>query len=267
MQKKKQLQTYLEQSLRNGKLMRWIDGAMPLKVYIAPFRFYSKQGEEYKYREMVLRALENWSKVSMGKVSFAIVTALAYSQINIDWKRVDRQALGYCHFGYDSQNRVYSAEVQIGISDGIIHQEYMSEDEVYHTILHEIGHALGLGHSPFESDIMYTPHKYGVVNLSEQDKLTLQWLYKLQSGATVSEIAGKYGVQGSRIDEVVAKIIEKNIPSDFEKVKNSIVAGQRDLLQEQENIADLKKYNLALQNIKISENIRKLFINQSTDLK
>ena len=35
--------------------------------------------------------------------------------------------------------------VQIGISDGIIHKQYMDENEVYHTILHEIGHAVGRG--------------------------------------------------------------------------------------------------------------------------
>ena len=239
MQKKSQIQTYLQQSLRNGKLMRWTDGSMPLKIYIAPFRFYSKQGEDYKYREMVLRAAALWEKASMGKVSFQVVPTITYSQINLDWKRVDRQSLGQCHFNYDAQNRVYSAEVQIGISDGIIHQDYMSEDEVFHTITHEIGHALGLGHSPYDKDIMYTPHRYGVTNLSAQDKLTLQWLYKFPSGTSPSEIGSKYGVGGSTIDEIISKAIEKNMPSEFEKVKNSLTTEQSDLLKEQENIADL----------------------------
>ena len=29
-----------------------------------------------------------------------------------------------------------------------------------------------------EKDIMYSPHKYGVVNISDNDKLTLKWLYR-----------------------------------------------------------------------------------------
>lgn len=267
MQKKTQIQTYIQQSLRNGKIMRWVDGVMPLKVYIAPFRFYSKADEDYKYREMVLRALNQWQEASGGKVSFSIVTALLNSNINIEWKRVDRQALGYCRFNYDGGNRLYSAEVQIGISDGIIHQEYMAEDEVYHTILHEIGHALGLGHSSNEKDIMYTPHKYGVINLSNNDKQTLKWLYKFPYDASPSEIGSKYGLHISNIDSITAKLIENNEPSDFEKVKAGLTQEKRDLVQEQENIADLKKYNLALQNITISEDIRKLFINKSPDLK
>ena len=67
---------------------------MPLKVYIAPMQFYSKQGEDYKYRAMVKKALETWQKASEGKVSFQIVGTLLESNVNIEWKRVDRKALG-----------------------------------------------------------------------------------------------------------------------------------------------------------------------------
>lgn len=239
---------------------------MPLKFYIAPFRFYSKQGEDYKYRNIVLKALDEWQKASNGKVLFFVVNKLNESQINLEWKRVDRKALGHCYFHYDGQNRLYSAEVKIGISDGILHQNYMDEDEVYHTVLHEIGHALGLGHSPFESDIMYTPHRYGVVSLSSADKLTLKWLYKLAVGTTASELASRHGVNGSDIDDVVSKIIEKKVPSEFEKVKKELTPQSKDLLKEQEKLADLKKYNLALQSVKISEDIRNFLVNPPKNL-
>ena len=80
---------------------------------------------------------------------------------------------------------------------------------------------------------------------------------------TVPEIAAKYGVGGNDLDEVVAKIINKSAKTEFEKVKDEVTSGkpERNLLEESESIANLRKYHMALQNIKISgeltEQIRK----------
>jgi len=234
---------------------------MPLKVYIAPMKFYSKKGQDLKYRGLVKKALDEWHRVSNGKVSFILVDTILQSQVNIDWKRVERKALGCCYFQYDKINRLYSADVQIGLTDGLVHADYIDESEVYHTILHEIGHAIGLGHSPFKKDIMYTPHQKGINHVGDGDRLSINWLYTFPQGKSVAEIASKYGVSGSDLDEVAAKIISKQAKTEFEKVKDTVVDNSRNLLEESENIANLKKYNMTLQNIKISgeltEQIRK----------
>ena len=199
------MNTYLNGSIKNGNIMRW--SINPLVVYIAPMKFYSKQGQDGKYRKMVMDALNLWSVASGGQIQFRITNVLLESNINVDWKRVDRQALGHCYFNWDSMGRLYGAEVSIGLTDGLIHKQYDNETEVFHTILHEIGHALGLGHSPYREDIMYTPHQYGNASLSANDKYSIQWLYRLPAGAPVRKIAEKYSLSTSTdIDSVIRKI-------------------------------------------------------------
>lgn len=247
--------TYLQESVKNGRLMRWNN--MPLKVYIAPMKFYSKQGQDAKFRRLVRQAMDEWHKISNGKVSFVVVDNLLSSQINIDWQRVQRQALGHCIFQYDRNNRLYSAEVMIGLTEGLVHADYNNDDEIYHTILHEMGHAIGLGHSYFKNDIMYTPHQKGIMHAGPGDKLSVNWLYTFPQGKTVNEIAAKYQTGGSDLDEVVAKIISKQAKTEFEKVKDNVsLKPERDLLSEAENIGNLKKYNMSLQNIQISTDLQ-----------
>ena len=250
------MQTYLNGSVKNGNIMRW--SINPLIVYIAPMKFYSKQGEDAKYRRMVMNALDAWSAASGGKISFRITNTLLESNINVDWKRVDRQALGHCYFSWDPQGRLYGAEVSIGLTDGRIHKQYDNDTEVYHTILHEIGHALGLGHSPYKEDIMYTPHQYGNASLSANDKYSIQWLYKLPAGAPVQKFAAKYSITTSTDVDSVIRHIDKHKKGEVVQEKMQINTN-RDLLEEASNIGDLKRYNMMLQNISISPSVKNYF--------
>ncbi len=247
--------TYLQQNLKDSKIIRWPDQAFPIRFYIAPFRWYRAQNEGYKYQQMVLDALRAWENASNGKVKFQTVNILNDSHINLEWKRVDRKSLGYCHYHFDPNGRLYSAEVQIGLSDGVIHQKYMDENEVYHTILHEIGHSLGLGHSPNKEDIMYTPHQYGTTRLSEGDIESIKWLYRFPCASSVKDIANAYSMHTDDIDEIIYRISKDKPKSKFEEVKSSITMPEKDLLDEQTRIAELKKYTLSLQNIQVPTKI------------
>ena len=255
-----QSKTYLNSSIKNGQLIRWC--IMPLSVYIAPMNFYSKKGEDPIYRRMVMDALNAWVSASGGKFQYKITNVLLESHMNVDWKRVERTALGHCYTNYDASGRLCGAEVSIGLSDGIIHQKYMAENEVYHTILHEIGHGLGLGHSPYKTDIMYTPHQYGVTALSPNDVNSIRWLYTLPANMNVQDFCGKNGHPHSmNLDSVLYKIDSKSLQKDNQTASNAAPYGNRDLLSEAENIGDLKRYNMLIhQSVNLSSDLKK-FIN------
>jgi hypothetical protein len=260
--------TYLHDCLKDGLTVRWPDSAMPIKVYVAPFRWYekSKQNESYAYNQMVFDAFDLWSRVSEGRIRFKQMAQLDGSQIDVSWRRVDRKSLGHCQYMVNQQSLMYSAEIKIGISDGLVHGQYNDMDEVKHTILHEIAHALGLiGHSDGPEDIMYVPHQYGVTDISPRDIATLNALYKLPTAFDYMAVGRKFKLKEPFSIHDVLNQLEGRSEESGRKIdfipppppeNPEVLMSQHDIL------SHMGKFHLATQNIKVDPGLKKMFITQ-----
>ncbi len=252
--------TYLNSNLKKGCIFRWPEQCMPIPVYIAPCTFYSiSEADRYAYINMVIEAFNSWERVSGGKVSFTLTNSIYDSFISVEWRRVDRKSLGDCKFSFDNQDRLCSAFVSIGISDGLLHRQYADENEVFHTILHEIGHAIGLGHSPNPEDIMYTPHQYGKVNLSQRDINSVKWLYNLPLGTSATTLNATYSTSLHNIDDIILQISGGKVQSQFQRTLNNINSSSRNLEDDQKKLEQIKKFHLSIQDIKLPKEIQDKF--------
>ena len=58
------------------------------------------------------------------------------------------------------------------------------------------------------------------------------------------------------MDYIISKYTGNRAPSGFEEVKRSIVLPKKDLTKDQETLAEIKKFNLGLQNIRVSPDLQ-----------
>lgn len=147
-----------------------------IKIYISPLRISGYKENEEKYKNMVIQAFDTWVAASGGKFSCEICENLCDSYINVEWKKFDKKSFGACSFNYDDQGRLYSAEISIGLFPKKA-DEIRYDAEIYHSILHCCGIALGVAQTNNPEDIMCIPHQYGKIELSENDRKSIFDLY------------------------------------------------------------------------------------------
>lgn len=250
---------YIEQAPSDTNIIRWNKSSFPLKVFLDEQSLNNLP--EY-YKSSATRALSQWEK-SIDFITFKSTDHKNDAQILILFKDLPD---GICEgnvckyvVGYTSP-KISGKKLKsmtITIYDKNPRGEYFSDKEVYNTILHELGHALGImGHSYSTDDLMYqeTQNQSSIFlkyredfhYLSGNDVNTMNLLYMLEPTIIDKPLSSKKGIIFTPIilgssEEIAAKKIEE--AKDYIKTSPGIAVGYINLAGA---YADIKEYYKAL---------------------
>lgn len=144
--------------------------AMPVRVWIQPGKYYNT----------AQNAFSEWYTATSGAVRFTITPSESQGRIKVYFVNKLETANGneagicYSHF---SGNAMTNAEIYVETKSSA--GEELPLQKIYPVVLHEIGHALGMGgHSDNRNDIMYPNTNIIGVHTSKRDVNTVKTLYK-----------------------------------------------------------------------------------------
>lgn len=165
---------YIQNSLIRGKLCKW--DKLIINVYITPITANISNKEFFV--SQVLSAMQNWNKVLKEhyiNVHFNPVGTAAQANIIVHWVKVGRVYEGMCKYLSVIDNRINKISIDIGLPN--TYGRETSDLSIYCAIMHEFGHALGLGHGVEIDDIMFVPHQKNISVPSENDVYVLKQIY------------------------------------------------------------------------------------------
>ena len=160
-------------SLWDGK--HWDMDEYPLTVYVkeSSSRYY-KSG----YKDYVDYAFRVWQKAD-SRIKYTFTNNSRDADIQFVFvenlgKKYEENYLGLTEYDVNKENEIEQSKIQISLIK--LGSEVVSAGEIKATIVHELGHAFGLGHSESQADIMYpyisTDHSYKMTydELSQGDR-------------------------------------------------------------------------------------------------
>lgn len=182
---------YIEQAPYNNAILRWDAKSFPLKVFVTD---QSETTLPPYYKDEINRAFIQWEN-STNFIKFKLVDKQNNANIivkilplpgNVCDSKNCKYAVGYTTPNI-KHNILKNMTIVLYSKDP--YENFFSDKELYNTILHEIGHALGImGHSYSSEDLMYmasngeniyTKYRSSFQYLSSKDINTVKLLYKL----------------------------------------------------------------------------------------
>lgn len=171
--------TYLNEvvaATADSTLHRWDDRtSSPVKVYLPSATVANFQPA---FLDQVRSAFARWAGAGV-PVRFALDADSATAEVKFQWRiQFEGERTGQTDLQWDDDGRLTSGVVTLATFDP--KGQPLAPDDVRVMALHEIGHLIGLDHSPDPGDIMYAMPK--VRDLSARDIATALLLYQLSPG-------------------------------------------------------------------------------------
>jgi len=172
--------TYLNEMIAltgDSTLRRWDDRASSaVHVWFQPTFTANFQPA---FLDAIRSAFGSWTAAGV-PVRFDFSGDSTNAEVTIRWKpQFEIERTGQTDLTWDGQGRIQSAVVTLATFDP--KGRALGVDDVRVVAEHEVGHVLGLDHSPDSTDIMFATAK--VRELSDRDVRTVLLLYQLTPGS------------------------------------------------------------------------------------
>jgi Matrixin len=167
--------TYLRAMLAEdgGVVTRWPERVGPIRVWVQPQS--AEQGFSPELISPTRRAFLAWNELALG-VAFAMVDDSTRADVHVTWSARMPKAtqLGTTFRMTGGSGWIAFAHVVLSTSYDVY--------TVQNAARHEAGHVLGLDHSPDTRDIMAAETEGRQYVLTDADRQTAAWLYRLAPG-------------------------------------------------------------------------------------